>query len=578
VIYKIHPSIGFARVGNSEEYYLAPETAGGLPILPGGGVFTPPDFRDADRRMRRQGARFEVFRYDEHRPSRGSAVRPGRDGVARIEWTVHLANKKPIWYQFLANAGEAGYAPDHPLRNAAVRDPAERVRLIIDPGPRTLTDRGQRAEFSRFDNPHGYPMTFPPEELRPRRIDSLGGIRTDDEGRLVVLGGYGASGSSAPQPVIVDYANNDAWWDDVSDGPVTARVILEDGSAVDVDDGAWAVVGPPRFAPQLVNLVSLYDTMFDVAVREFGTRPDIFADSLWNRDYRPSWEREVRPIVERAHHYQWVVAIPPHPHNFEFDKLADPDPRYNPLRAFYLELVRPPDRPNLLVSADTGLTMMPYLAGDNVLDTGTLASNYLTLTATQYFFLQQWADGKFGIGAVGHDEGGGATVDRAALENAVGGAFMPGIEVTWISRNPAIYEAPFRIRRKRDVRPPLSLGQDFAEGLEPGDLGKYMAVPWQADFNECAHQPIGDRVFWWWPVQRPHFVYVRRGAGLKQVAWVGSDVDQNAADYIQFPDDIQMVEHWQQLGFVFNEGTRDKPRFVEVERVLRGHRTELHPG
>ena len=104
-----------------------------------------------------------------------------------------------------------------------------------------------------------------------------------------------------------------------------------------------------------------------------------------------------------------------------------------------------------------------------------------------------------------------------------------------------------------------------------------MARPWQADFNECAHQPIGDRVFWWWPVDRLHFVYVEHADRLKQVPWVGSDSDQNAADYIQCADDIEMVKHWEQLGFAFNAGTEDELRFVEAERVLRGHRTESAP-
>ena len=31
-VYKIHPAIGIARLGNSDEFYLAPETTGGLPI------------------------------------------------------------------------------------------------------------------------------------------------------------------------------------------------------------------------------------------------------------------------------------------------------------------------------------------------------------------------------------------------------------------------------------------------------------------------------------------------------------------------------------------------------------------
>ena len=32
----------------------------------------------------------------------------------------------------------------------------------------------------------------------------------------------------------------------------------------------------------------------------------------------------------------------------------------------------------------------------------------------------------------------------------------------------------------------LSQRNDFVTGLQPGDLTKYMSVPWQADFNECS--------------------------------------------------------------------------------------------
>ena len=56
---------------------------------------------------------------------------------------------------------------------------------------------------------------------------------------------------------------------------------------------------------------------------------------------------------------------------------------------------------------------------------------------------------------------GGAAANRAALDNCVGAAFSPGIEVTWISRHAELFAAPLRIRAKRDVRPPLSLGQKF---------------------------------------------------------------------------------------------------------------------
>ncbi len=119
------------------------------------------------------------------------------------------------------------------------------------------------------------------------------------------------------------------------------------------------------------------------------------------------------------------------------------------------------------------------------------------------------------------------------------------------------------------MRPPLSLGQSFADGLEPGDLTKYMAVPWQADFNECSSQQIGERYVWWWPVQRPSFVYVRRDGHLRQVPWVGTDADQTAKDYVQFADDTDMVRRWSELGFVYNVGTAARPEFVEVARRLR---------
>ena len=563
--YRIHPAIGVARVGDSDDYYIAPETAGGLPINPDGRPFRPADFRDGGGRVRRQGARFEVHRYD---GGGGVPVRPGRDGVARIEWTVHLANKKPIWYRFFVGAGEQGYSPEHPLRNPHVNDPDQRRGLIIDPGPRTVAGAGAAAEFSRRDNPDGYPMTFPPPGLDPADVDTLGGLRTDDQGRLIVLGGHGRSGSERRPVRILDYANNDGWWDDTSDGPVTARLVLDDGTIVPVETGSWVLVAPPRFAPELLNVVTLYDTMIDTAIRWLGARPDIYADSLWNRFFLPSWERDVKPILERIRRYRWVVAVPRRAHDVPLHKLGDSAPRYRGMREFYLSLIRPPESPNLLAKADGGLPLMPMLCGDNCFEPGPLAATYATVTRTQYFYLQQWAAGKFEMSRDGDDAGRGAALDRAALDNCVGAAFSPGIEVTWISRNPELFAEPLRIRAKPKVEPPLSLGGNLADGLEPGDLSKYMALPWQADFNECSKQQLGERYVWWWPVQRPDYVFIERGDDLRQVAWVGTDADQNAPDYLQFDDDLEMVKLWSKLGFVFNTGTDRRPRFVEVAREL----------
>lgn len=570
-VYRVHPAIGVARVGDSEDFYIAPERAGALPINPDGRPFGREDFRDAAGRLRRQGARFEVFRYDSARPEDlGTPVRLGENGVERIEWTVHLANKKAAWFQFIVGAGSGGYAPDHPLRNADILADAERLKLIIDPGPRTLSGPNQALEFSRTENPDGYPMTFPPRGLEPAGIDSLGGLRSDVRSRLVVLGGFGNSGSDRLPAQIGDYANNDRWWDDTADGPVTARLVLSDGTIVPVDHPGWVVVAPPRFAPELVNVVTLYDTMFDAAVRGMGCRPDIFAHGLWQRSFRPSWEDDVLPILERIRHYIWVAAIPRHAHDLDLEKLSDPDPRWRGLREFYLSFLRPPDAPNLESSPEHGMPLMPLLCGDNCFVPGPLGSSFLTLTQTQYFYLCQWAAGEFESGA-SRPRGDGAACDRAALETCVGGAFSPGIEVTWISRDTRIYSEPLRIRVKPSVHPPLSLGEDLDSGLEPGDLCKYMALPWQADFNECSQERAGDRFAYWWPVQRPDYVFVEHHGRLRQVPWAGSAADQNAADYLEFAEDIEMVHQWSRLGFVFNTGSEEQPRFVEVARRLRRH-------
>lgn len=587
--FQIGPAIGVARVGNSPEFYLAPETAGGLPIVleNGGqipireaGPFQPSDFRDPERNLRRQGVRFRVFDCPADGQPReiviGSEIQSDRGDtylVESIEWTVHLANKKASWYEFSTLVGSQGYPPNHPLRNSQITDPEKRRDLlIIDPGPRTVTGPDRAGYFSR-DSGVDYPMTFPPEKLKPNgnEIDSLGEVYTDPEGRAIVVGGFGHSGTGAPVPAIATYANNDGWYDDTSDGPVSAIVVLRSSggnterlSAL----SAWVLVAPPAYAPQILNIVTLYDTIFDVAVRQMNYRPDLYRDSFWNSDYKPDFKREIEPILQRASSFPWVTAIPPKPHTFDFNLLGNPDPHYNSLRQYFFSQVRPPDQANTLKSSLTGYPMMPYLAGDDAVGASQKSSKFLTLTQTQYFLLQQWADGNF---TNSKSDGEGNPLDeltRASLENCVGGAFSPGIEMTWISRNPLVYSEPFRIKPKAlGERERLSLGLNLELGLEPGDVTKFMAVPWQADFNECSSQPLDGRYVWWWPAQRPEFVYLppprpeaeARFAAMpsetikeQQVPWIGTDYDQTAPDYIAFANDLEMVKKWHLLGFILD--------------------------
>lgn len=585
--YKIYPSIGVARVGNAPtKFYIGPEVYRGLPTMPDGAPFTELDFRDDQGRMCRQAARFRVYREG---PGGAEEITLGTPGIASITWTAHIANKKASWYTFVTNEGEDGYAPNHPLRNPAE---ADRNKLMIDAGPRTIAGASQAGvHFDAASAPPNYRgVNFPPGQLNPtgETISSLGELRTDADGHLLVLGGFGISGTTSPDPKIGDYANNDGWWDDTSDGPVFAVIRLTDGTEIQAD-ASWVLVGPPSYAPQIPNLVSLWDTIFDAGVRA-GKAPEIQEQGLWKSGpsgYRPNFQTEIQPLLERGTLYPWVAAIPPKPHTFNFDQLGtvptSPETdEYRGLRSWILGVLRPPSSENVIVGS-SGRTMMPYLAGDNCLIPGTLTSKYLRLTDTQFFFLQQWAAGWFSNEPPA--QGSPVELTRSVLENCVGGAFSPGIEMGWISRNTAIYQAddPLRINASPVLEGPLSAGFDPAH-MQPGDVCRYMAVPWQADFNECSSQPMDGRVIWWWPAQRPEFVYLEppapRALGVAaappppgqhsgaQVAWIGTDFDQLRNDFISFANDVDMVKYWQDLGFVMEKTVQGELRFVEVARTL----------
>jgi hypothetical protein len=230
--------------------------------------------------------------------------------------------------------------------------------------------------------------------------------------------------------------------------------------------------------------------------------------------------------------------------------------------------------------------LMPFLAGDNPISNNTI-SKYLGLTETQYFILSQYAAGvytKNPLPAVGP----GAASDIGNLQNCVGGAFSPGIEITWITRNPTIYKPLpagfdasdfFRINAKpmSTLTPhQLSLdngsNNDYSNGLEPGDLSKYMAQPWQADFNECTNQNISKQQlneprldtanYWWWPPQRPFSVFPKESPE-QQLPWTRGFVEDSKTNNLS---DVQMVTCWKYLGFVVDQG-QGEPRFQEVSRL-----------
>ncbi len=380
-VYRIHPGLGVARLGNSpDDFCIAAEQPGVLPIecdgdgnsLPLGAPYGEEQrvsrFKDAEGRIRRQAARFSVWVYDDDHPE-GRQLKLGDEiygggnhgTLIDIQWRVHLANKKACWYEFQQLSGEHGYLDGHPLRNPQVTGDDARQRLIIDPGPRvvSLTDR-RRAEFGP-DGGGQYAATFPPP-LQPRGIDTLGGLLVDDEARLLVLGGHGNSGTylydEFGQPRIEHYANNDGWFDDTSDGPVMARLVMHSEEVdqtryVDVEYPAWVLAAYPDYVPEIPDIVTMEEVVEDLSVRKFATRTELYGTAgtfdcpeqidpadqealivwqagrlAWNPDFRPWFWRDIWPILWRPEQYLFLTSVLSQsndPHNQTARGTFDPD-------------------------------------------------------------------------------------------------------------------------------------------------------------------------------------------------------------------------------------------------------------
>lgn len=485
----ISPSIGIARVGDSrDEFFIGPEAPGLTPIPTGG-------YKDRHGRVKRQGARFRVYGVD----AAGRVVCEITASMAEIEWTVHLANRKAAWYQFEDRYHffpeppdvNPDYDPTYPpikapgkhtqLRNQSVTD---RSSLVIDPGQRTIQGRCAHGRAYHFDS-----GTFLSHKV------PLGELRTDESGRLIVLGGFGHSTSIVPNNPLKTSFNNDNWHDDISDGPVRATVRFVDGRIIEATP-ARVVVAPPKYAPAIAPVVSLHDRI----------GPASGAPQYLNR--RPSFTRDIYPILNSVSEMRWVSVAAHRGHGAgvggdfinksTLQILASNGSEAAGLRQSVFSRVRDPNLPldSEMARNQAYLAFMPQLSGDASGATEGDPRTFLRLSVAQYIRLEKWSAGDFDADWEPDwvtspeprsleeypiaDQPDALT--RAALEPCVGGGFHPGIEITYICEHSALYAAPFR----------------FRDDLEPGGITKYMALPWQGDFFSCMQ--------WWWPSQRPEAV------------------------------------------------------------------------
>jgi hypothetical protein len=185
--FKIHPGLGLGRAGDSPtDWFVAPETSD-VPLVPAGG------YRDASLLLKRQGARFRVFEYT----GTGDATECISPDF-QIEWHVVLRKD--------------GVA-----------------------APETIVDTPNQTK----DVP---PIPF----SSPSQV-SLGQLRTDGEGRLIILSGVVAG---------TDF-------DARCEGRVTARVRRDGEVLFEGALASWVLLTAPDFLPQRRDSPTAYDKLME---------------------------------------------------------------------------------------------------------------------------------------------------------------------------------------------------------------------------------------------------------------------------------------------------------------------------
>lgn len=538
---RIHPAIGIARLGNSEEFFVGPEYPGQR-CYPAGG------FKDKSGKIKRQAARFRLFAYD-----KAGRTEEITAADANITWYVHVANLKAI------------------KRNPRY-NPAD---MAIDPKEQIVDAREPEKKFNGK-------IRFTGRETKV----SLGGVRMEQGGQLLVLGSQDNSDSPfTPKrwnggEGQLDFLDNPGWYDTAADGPVSAKVEFKQGGKVfepNVVKSAWVVIGPPKYAPDMDNIVTLYDKLFELAVDGGWCKPPTTT----------SYTQDIYPILQRAKMMRWVQKDTfgrhdwPHPlyekdgkHTVNaygipiaerlFAMLRTPETLAEPVReevaAFLNKLEsKGVERPKAVKDRMPKLEALPEFSPT-------------TLAKPQYLHMLEWAQGEFERDWKGEPvavaiitpEG----MNRAALENCVGAAFNPGIEVGGvIYKDPndrskgcdASFVPPIlnKDNYDRDHKAPadfMRLNYQYGRQnnlLGPGLITRYMAVPWQADVLDCADI--------WWPAQRPNQVVTELSNDY--VSW-----DRGASPH------SRMVENWTRLGFIVKDEKGGEVRYVEKERdaTLKG--------
>jgi L-Lysine epsilon oxidase N-terminal/L-lysine epsilon oxidase C-terminal domain len=527
--YRIYPGIGIARVGDSKDgFIIGPEAPRVAPEGP---------YRGKDDGIKPQGARFRVFQVDID-ANENETVRREVTGArdVHIEWTVHLANRKAAARQIFGDDGSGTLT-----RNTAARfrnAGFDRDKLVIASVASIKNDAGAAATAMTGS------IAFAKAGKVRHRVDDilLATLRTDDAGRLIVVGGPGTAGSPTNAKLEL-FSDNDGWYDSVSDGPVSATLRIGKTSHPVIP--AWVMVTVPRYAPEVYGIVTWFDQALNMARTS--------EDGTFDPPRTTSFLRDVYPILKRTDD---VAAVHFTVHGTGGDPLTSPE-RLEKLQrdgTARKNLLNRLTLPNAEVDSFERVprTQMPMLNSGANPDPKGPKWAFFSVTPYQLAHLQHWALGDYANDWPGAEPKPPAfeqiPVDRqphalneAALEACVGGPFFPGIEGT------------YDITRISTYHPERYLRQEFRiDPRQPaGSLAEKMALPWQADFADCQR--------FWWPSQRPVAVTTKNG-----------EQDQQWSRGINDPKDDtrhrNMVSFWSRLAFIVRDDATGT--FREQDRLV----------
>ncbi len=402
----------------------------------------------------------------------------------------------------------------------------------------------------------------------------------------------------------------------------------------DATEAAWIFVGPPNYAPQINPLSTMFEMTMGAEMlsdnqSELKTQfSDVFP--IFFRLYQLQWvsqgdyfQNSFASIIDAmGNNFKYLMENSGKKANEIrgklFEKFRNPDYSHKENR-----LIPSADTTSLLVPSNHELPLFPFHPGDGVDYPGSPAQ-WFAIPPFMYQHLENWARGDFEEPKKKYNsiqkmakyyveifkkatEGQEAHLStRAVLETLYGGGFHPGVELTWPFRHQQIYavnEAKGAVYKDisllglREIRINAAKNNDHFYNnfgllmtpksiqnsldadhksawlweITPGDLTKWMGIPWQSDAASCqaVFTPENFPIPVWWPANLPVHVIPHQSFEKMDDKEVTDDMKRSLfgsrLPWLQTADTgfvgyhaeggytnglIQMVYKWKEMGLV----------------------------